>query len=261
LPTDTSPGRQSPLEALRAEGRAALDDPRASIPTKILRYANRVISRYDLDGDGALRQEEWKPMHGTPSLADLNGDGQITVSEFAARVAAYARRRSLRLMPHRDSTAPVTSTTPIDPMVGVAASAATGPMGTPTSPMVEAVTPPVDQAAATAQNARRSRKYFVPSTRLPTGAGDWFLEKDRDGDAQVSMAEFSQTWTSAEVLEFELFDTNRDGVITPQEYVRGAKRRNAASEQVETGANPETSPMVRPPSAVPSAPEPAPRNP
>jgi Ca2+-binding EF-hand superfamily protein len=46
---------------------------------------------------------------------------------------------------------------------------------------------------------------------------EWFIQKDKDEDGQVTMAEFSNSWSDATVAEFLRYDLDGDGVITPKE--------------------------------------------
>jgi hypothetical protein len=42
------------------------------------------MKRYDTNGDGVLTEPEWKNMSSDPRAADKDGNGQITVQEYAA---------------------------------------------------------------------------------------------------------------------------------------------------------------------------------
>jgi hypothetical protein len=48
-----------------------------------LAYARAQIAKYDTNGGGALREEEWKAMATSPRAADTNGDGSVTAEELA----------------------------------------------------------------------------------------------------------------------------------------------------------------------------------
>jgi len=68
-----------------------------------------------------------------------------------------------------------------------------------------------------------STKRFIQRSawdRLPSGLPSWFKEKDRDRDGQVLMAEFTDKWTHDQLREYQKYDLNGDGVITPAECLR-----------------------------------------
>src|SRR5262249_26022092 len=46
------------------------------------------------------------------------------------------------------------------------------------------------------------------------------LQLHRDGDGQIEMWEFSSNWTEQTVREFQKYDLNGDGVITPEEWLK-----------------------------------------
>lgn len=68
-----------------------------------------------------------------------------------------------------------------------------------------------------------STKRFIQRSawdRLPSGLPSWFKEKDRDRDGQILMAEFTDKWTEEKLREFQKYDLNRDGIITPSECLK-----------------------------------------
>lgn len=67
-----------------------------------------------------------------------------------------------------------------------------------------------------------SYRFLTALDRLPKGLPSWFLTKDRDGDGQVTMAEFSGEWDSSRLAEFERYDLNDDGIITPAECLKAS---------------------------------------
>ncbi len=59
---------------------------------KTIKYAEKIIARYDTNKDGAITAAEWKTMLMDPSPADANRDGRITILEYAN----YMQQRSKR---------------------------------------------------------------------------------------------------------------------------------------------------------------------
>jgi Ca2+-binding EF-hand superfamily protein len=64
---------------------AGSSQPAAGTPDAAqLEWAARQIAKYDTNGDKQLTANEWEKMIIKPDGADLNGDGAITVEEYAA---------------------------------------------------------------------------------------------------------------------------------------------------------------------------------
>jgi hypothetical protein len=89
-------------------------------------------------------------------------------------------------------------------------------------------------------------QFFAP---LPAGTPSWFVERDRDGDAQLTLAEFSPRLRTTEIGEFKRYDLNGDGLLTVTELTKAASKPSGAA----TGATTSTSPTV-PAGAAPAKP-------
>lgn len=217
----TRPGSsQSPMEAFRVP--VPQTPPQlVDIPAKVRRYAQKLVTRYDLDGNGTLEPVEWLQMRGDPRNDDLNGDEMLTAEELAIRIAVYGHRRLIRLMPDRRVNEPL----------------ALNESTSDASSVGQASTAEEDAARIEAERERliRARQFYVRSSRLPSGLPEWFVEGDSNGDAQMSMAEFSAKWSSSELDQFDLYDHNRDGMITAKECARGELARQQA-ENAEAAA-------------------------
>ncbi len=72
--TGTSPATSQPAAA---SGETPQIDPRYVV------YYQKLLSKYDTNGDGALVVSEWQTMSKDPSAADTDGDGRISVNELA----------------------------------------------------------------------------------------------------------------------------------------------------------------------------------
>ena len=55
----------------------------------------------------------------------------------------------------------------------------------------------------------------VPVPRYPAGTPDWFRKMDKNGDGDVSPAEFLGTRA-----EFDRIDADHDGLISPEEAIQ-----------------------------------------
>jgi hypothetical protein len=64
---------------------------------------------------------------------------------------------------------------------------------------------------------RRTYRFTRPADHLPTNLPSWFKSRDANGDGQVSMSEYSRSWSSSMVSEFRRYDVNDDGIITAKE--------------------------------------------
>jgi hypothetical protein len=75
----------------------------------------------------------------------------------------------------------------------------------------------------------------VSESDLPEGVPGWFEDRDRNGDGQITMAEYADRWTDELVDEFFSWDTNGDGVITVSEARRGVESGLVASSGSSSG--------------------------
>jgi hypothetical protein len=75
---------------------------------------------------------------------------------------------------------------------------------------------------------RKSYRALTAVERLPKGIPDWFTKKDANADGQVAMAEYGTSWSDSELAEFQKWDVNNDGYITPDECVPKTKLADRA---------------------------------
>ena len=220
-----------------------------TISAKLQRYARRVVKKFDRNGSGALEASEWASLPGNPRKIDQNGDGVITVDELAAYLAKYARLHPLQT----EETAwqhlpqpPAVIFQPATPADQPRANAAGGPAATPAqgddefspgpSPAAKKRSP--DEQKGT-EAARRARKYYVAPSTLPRGLPDWFMERDTDGDGQLTIGEFAPDGSAAQRRLFAEYDQNGDGVITPEEVMRYL-RKSSENAKPSPEAKPST---------------------
>jgi Ca2+-binding EF-hand superfamily protein len=155
-------------------------------------HAKDLMKDYDKNGNGRLEKEEWSQMKEKYKAADKDGDGIITMDELTAFLIA-------------DSGSGYSSSS------GTAV--ASNAMG--------------NSAAAPGNSSKPKFHPPTPTERLPKDIPSWYISADYDSDGTVSMAEFIKAKgdTEAAAKEFAQYDLNNDGVITPQEALRAAKKK------------------------------------
>ena len=161
-------------------------DRRREVEERVRRFAPYIMRRYDTNGNGVLEKEEWGQMREDPSPADRNHDGVLTAEEFTAALV----QRSMGRYGGSESSSSTAG-----------GSAASG---------------------STSSNGRKSYRFLTPRERLPEGLPSWFTDYDANEDGQVAMAEYSRYWTDLKAREFQRYDLNGDGLITPRECLNAA---------------------------------------
>jgi hypothetical protein len=235
-PISNKAAARSPAPAHDQRAKASQLKPRRpesglpdTIPPKVYRYAEALVRQYDRNRDGVLDAQEWQQMHGNPALADADRDGAITLEEMVLWIVKYGQNRRIRL-----------AVPPIG--LGVDSQA---DEGEPPNPTVAAKPDAPAGAASSAaddgapdlaelEESRRQAKFYVPSKRLPAGLPAWFLLRDEDGDGQLTLGEFAPKPTPADLRNFEQYDLNGDGLITPKECLRAVKSMKPSAKKPPT---------------------------
>lgn len=227
--------------------------PEGSIPEKVNRYVERLLTRYDTNHDGVIDATECRLMEGDPSKIDYDADGEITLEELAAYTADFGRHRRMRLtgsmveeavavlpplyVPTAEweamaaaqaKTQQVSQQTQAVPVALVqdADAGQTEPSDVSESEeVVEEEQQEEDSKSEEGQEAAEphptpeqvdSRRFVTPKSRL-AGLPEWFLARDTNGDGQLTVAEYAPGSEKARLAEFARYDRNKDGVLTPQE--------------------------------------------
>jgi hypothetical protein len=204
-----------------------------AIPTKLERYAERLVKKYDRNGSGALEENEWAGVPGDLRKVHRNRDGAITVEALADYLATYARSHPLQDEKAAWQHLPRPPAVIFHPVTPVG-----GPRENPA--VEQAKAPGRAEGAPSAENApsakkgplegkrgteasRDARKFYVAPSALPPGLPDWFRERDVDGDGQLTLSEFAPDGSAAQRQLFAHYDQNGDGVITPEEVLHSLK--------------------------------------
>jgi len=176
------------------------------------REAERSFRYYDRNQDGKIDAEEMgRSRYGSDlPMYDRNRDGVITMNEMEYR---YARRRMENTQDNRSRSGPPGGDRREDDR--------RRDRGRDGGGEEEQASGADDKSAE-----RKSYRRKPPLERLPEGIPDWFARDDADGDGQIAMNEFSASWTDGVLSEYNQFDLNRDGLITPTECM-AAKNQGA----------------------------------
>lgn len=184
-------------------GSSSSGDSAESQQAKVRRYAEGLLKQYDKNGSGVLERDEWSTMRGDYEKADTNGDKILTVDELAARLASYGSRE--------DSSSGRGSGS------GYSGGGGDSRRGGYRS----------REERTSDSGEKKSYRFLTPLERLPKGLPSWFTRNDVDGDAQVTMAEYSSTFNDTIAAEFAKYDRNGDGVITAAECLQVESSKTA----------------------------------
>jgi hypothetical protein len=190
-------------------------------------YARSLVRQHDKDGDNMLKGDELRELRGRAAGADLDKDGVITIDELVMHLSGGSATATSSTGPSGGSESS-----------GRGESAERGERFSrfgfrrgerdrqsreDGSSEAKAGTMKRVYTAlgADEKDARRSYRFMPASERLQEKLPSWFKSRDKNGDAQVSMSEYSRTWTARTVDEFRRYDSDGDGVITAKEAARG----------------------------------------
>jgi Ca2+-binding EF-hand superfamily protein len=168
---------------------------------KVREYAQGLLNRYDKSKNGFLEKDEWKEMKSDYHAADLNKDNIITLDELAAKLGGYSTS---------SSSSSNSGTTP--PATSSSSSSSSKPTATSRKWWQNN-----NSASSSKEAEKKSLRFLTPLERLPKGLPDWFARNDANGDGQVMMSEYAASWSEATVAEFQKYDLDGDGNITPEE--------------------------------------------
>jgi len=169
-------------------------------------YAKSFIRGKDKDKNGYLNGEELKDLTGKPAEADLNKDGGITVEELTARLSS--------------DPPPTTNTSNGSTSASSKSDSDRKKEDTDLSKRVLYGTVYGAIANAKETDKRHTYRFSKASDRLPSGLPGWFKSKDANNDGQVSMSEYSRSWSKSTVSEFRKYDLNDDGIVTAKEVAK-----------------------------------------
>ena len=194
--------QSSPGVVTLASSEESLAPSIATLP-KVRRYVKQLVARHDKDKNGYLTADEWNQI----TQDDLNGDAKVTTDDLIQRIVHYNRSR--RLMGTIDTRG-------LYPRSRESEGMKSTPHGSATADEEVLVDAPSDQKPG----AANTKRYYVPPKLLPSGLPSWFATRDRNGDGQLSLAEYAPHNSSGAVATFQQLDVNADGLLTPKECLR-----------------------------------------
>lgn len=162
-----------------------------SATDKARAWASEQIAKHDQDGDKMLQPAEQKEL-GASKRADANADGTITKDELVD----FSLGRS------KPAAASTAASRP-----AVRARQAERDDGQPSN---------AHRVVTGSNGERKSYRFTPPAERLPDGLPGYF-RRDANGDGQVAMHEFANSWNERTAREFIRHDKNNDGIITAEE--------------------------------------------
>ncbi|QDU30232.1 transaldolase/EF-hand domain-containing protein [Anatilimnocola aggregata] len=157
---------------------------------KFRQYAESLLRQFDKNKNGILEKDEWSEMKSDHRAADSNGDSVITLDELTAKLQAYSSSSSTA---SSGSSSSKSGSSDRRSFWGSKSSTTSKP------------------------GEKKSYRFATPTEKLPKGLPDWFLRNDADADGQIAMAEYSTSWSDTTAAEFQKFDLDGDGFITPAE--------------------------------------------
>jgi Ca2+-binding EF-hand superfamily protein len=181
-------------------------------------YAKTLVTKYDKNSNMMLEADERAELKGEAAKSDVNKDGVITVTELVTHLSSGSSSASLTpagsAAANGTSSAPNASRPTEGRSDGGDANASSGDKGP--RRVYTALPTKLNEAA----DKRHSSRFISPAERLPTGLPPFFKSSDRNRDGQVSMSEYSRTWSKSKVDEFLRYDRNKDGMITAKEVAK-----------------------------------------
>lgn len=153
---------------------------------RIRKLATDTVKKNDKNSNGILEGDELDNLRMSRG-ADTNGDGKITYDEL---VAFYSPKPSTTNSP-RPAAQPQ-----------------------PDSHETTTATSNGKDQRKLVNTSRKSYRFKSTKDRLSS----WrFSSRDSNGDGQVSMHEYASSWNDRTAAEFQRYDHNNDGMITPDE--------------------------------------------
>lgn len=215
-------------------------------------YAKGLVKQYDKNGNMMLDGDEVRELRGRAATADANNDKVVTVDELVARLSGSSTSNASTTSGGATSVSSAATTTKSDAAAATSTSTkasesdsksgddrdsdrrdrggffgsgrgrdrdrgsesdSKSSSGTSSRVLTWLGAKPGEKEAT----ARRTYRFTPATEKLPTGLPSWFKSQDKNHDGQVSMSEYSRSWSKSTVAKFRSYDLNGDGVVTAKE--------------------------------------------
>jgi hypothetical protein len=175
------------------------------------------VQKYDKNSNMMLEAGERTELKGEAAKSDMNNDGVITVTELVAHLSSGSSAAA-KPAGGTPTGAPSSSTEASRQSEGRSSGGGADARSGEKGPrrVYTALPTKLNEVA----EKRESNRFISPTERLPTGLPPFFKSSDKNRDGQVSMSEYSRTWSKSKVDEFLRYDRNKDGIITAKEVAK-----------------------------------------
>jgi hypothetical protein len=176
-------------------------------------YVKGLVKLHDKNENRMIDGDELKGLRPPASLADANGDKVITIDELNAKFTQSASNSSASTTTKSIASSDATK----DRDRGGSSEKDDDSGGSPTTSKRVLTWLGAGKPGEDAKSKRRTYRFTPAGERLPTGLPSWFKSQDKNGDGQVSMNEYSRSWSRSTVSKFERYDLDGEGVVTSKE--------------------------------------------
>lgn len=172
-----------------------------------IKEAEERMRRYDRNRDGQLSPEELSSGRWSddPMQFDRNRDGKLNASELAVR---YANRRTNEEQQRANAESQRRDRG----------------WGRSESGWSRSDSKKSEEKKEDRFGEAKSYRIVPKSASSVSGLPDFFARSDANGDGQVMMNEFSSSWNSQTLEDFQKWDLNKDGIIVPGECLAALER-------------------------------------
>jgi hypothetical protein len=172
-------------------------------------WAKGFVKQYDKNKNTWLDGDELEAAGRRAQSADLDGDKVVTVNELVASATKGSKTAG--------ATAPAAKPVEVTGKSSDASNDDSKGDSVSATNSKRVYTWLGGKQSNDPKSKRRTYRFTPAAERLPTGLPSWFKTQDKNGDGQVSMREYSRSWSRSTVATFRGYDLNDDGIVTAKE--------------------------------------------